>query len=194
MADPIFGSKYGPQNGVQNWITFSCLLLGLCLGPVLGSRFGPKSGASHRKILLLPADVLQADLRRTSMSVSVNACFFSLCVPICFLYSIGQNLELVILTLRSRDAEIWTASTATAAAVGLDIARYQEYILLSNGLVQRTPCECSLTDEDISYIDDQLIDQLGLEGITITDSSTVRVARVFVQQSYTELACFRSFF
>ena len=84
MADPIFGSKYGPQNGVQNWITFSFLLLGLCLGPVLGSRFGPKSGASHRKILLLPADVLQADLRRTSMSVSVT-CFFSLCVPICFL-------------------------------------------------------------------------------------------------------------
>ena len=35
MADPIFGSKYGPQNGVQNWITFSFLLLGLCLG-----RFG----------------------------------------------------------------------------------------------------------------------------------------------------------
>ena len=23
MADPIFGSKYGPQNGAQNWITFS---------------------------------------------------------------------------------------------------------------------------------------------------------------------------
>ena len=89
MADPIFGSKYGPQNGVQNWITFSFLLLGLCLGPVLGSRFGPKTGASHRKILLLPADVLQADLRRTSMIVSVNTCFFSLCVPICFLYSRG---------------------------------------------------------------------------------------------------------
>ena len=78
MADPIFGSKYGPQNGVQNWITFSFLLLGLCLGPVLGSRFGPKSGVSHRRILLLPAEVLQADLRRTSMSVSVNTCFFSL--------------------------------------------------------------------------------------------------------------------
>ena len=136
MADPFFGSKYGPQNGVQNWITFSSFFqFKSCLDPVL-----------------VPADVLQADLRRTSMSVSVNACFFSLCVPICFLYSIGQNLELVILTLRSRDAEIWTASTATAAAVGLDIARYQEYILLSNGLVQRTPCECSLTDEDISFV------------------------------------------
>ena len=90
MADPIFGSKYGPQNGVQNWITFSFLLLGLCLGPVLGSRFGPKSGASHQRILLLPAEVLQADLRRTSMIVSVNTCFFSLCVPLCFLYSRGQ--------------------------------------------------------------------------------------------------------
>ena len=91
MADPIFGSKYGPQNRVQNWITFSFLLLGLCLGPFLGSRFGPKSGASHRKILLLSADVLQADLRRTSMSVSVNTCFFSLCVPICFLYSMALD-------------------------------------------------------------------------------------------------------
>ena len=77
--------------------------------------------------------------------------------------TIGQNLELVILTLRSRDAEVWTASTATAAAAGLDITRYQEYILLSNGLIHRTPCGCSLTDEDISYIDDQLLDQLGLE-------------------------------
>ena len=48
MANPIFGSKYGPQNGVQNWITFSFLLLGLCLGPVLGSRFGPKSGTSQK--------------------------------------------------------------------------------------------------------------------------------------------------
>ena len=91
MADPIFGSKYGPQNGVQNWITFSFLLLGLCLGPVLGSRFGPKSGVSHRRILLLPGEVLQADLRRTSMSVSVNTCFFSLCVPLCFLYSTIQS-------------------------------------------------------------------------------------------------------
>ena len=81
------------QNGVQNWITFSFLLVGLCLGPVLGSRFGPKSGASHRKILLLPADVLQADLRRTSMSVSVNTCFFSVCVPICFLYSSKRPWE-----------------------------------------------------------------------------------------------------
>ena len=77
MADPIFGSKYGPQNGVQNWITFSFLLLGFCLGSVLGSKFKPKSGASHRKILLLPADVLQADLRRTSMGSMSHTLLFS---------------------------------------------------------------------------------------------------------------------
>ena len=108
--------------------------------------------------------------------------------------TIGQNIELVILKLRSPDAEVWTVCTATAAAAGLDTIQYQEYILLSNGLIQRTPCKCTLTDEVISYIDDQLIDQLGSESINITDSSTVRVATVFVQQSYTELACLRSFF
>ena len=43
-----------------------------------GSIFGPKNGVSHRRILQLPTDVLQADLRRTSMSVSVNTRFFSL--------------------------------------------------------------------------------------------------------------------
>ena len=94
---PFLGPNMDPQNEVQNWITFSFLLLGLCLGPVLGSRFGPKSGASHRKILLLPADVLQADLRRTSMSVSVNTCFFSLCVPICLLYSRGPFMAAMFL-------------------------------------------------------------------------------------------------
>ena len=61
--------------------------------PVLGSRFGPKSGVSHQRILLLPAEVLQADLRRTSM----NACFFSPCVPLCFLYSRGPFLAAMFL-------------------------------------------------------------------------------------------------
>ena len=69
--EPIFGSKSGPQNGVQNWITFSFLLLGLCLGPDLGSgfgpknrvRFGPKNAASHRRILPRLADVVSADVR-----------------------------------------------------------------------------------------------------------------------------------
>ena len=52
---------------------------------------GKKAG-SLDGILLLPAEVLQTDLRRTSMSVSVNTCFFSLCVPLCFLYSWGPFL------------------------------------------------------------------------------------------------------
>ena len=72
-SDPIFGSKFGPQKGVQNWITFSCLLVNLCLGPVLGSgvgpkngvRFGPKNAVSHRRILPRPAKVFSADLRCT---------------------------------------------------------------------------------------------------------------------------------
>ena len=65
--------------------------MGLRLGPVLGSRFGPKSGVSHRRILLLTAEVLQADLRRSSMSMSVGVthAFFSLSVPTCCLYSRG---------------------------------------------------------------------------------------------------------
>ena len=66
---PFLGPNMDPKMGSRIWITFSFLLLGLCLGPVLGSRFGPKSGVSHRRILLLPAEVVQADLRRTSMSV-----------------------------------------------------------------------------------------------------------------------------
>ena len=67
---------FAGNNEILRWrITFSFLLLGLCLGPVLWSRLGPKSGTSHQKIVLLPVDVLQAD--RTSMSVSVNTCFFS---------------------------------------------------------------------------------------------------------------------
>ena len=108
--------------------------------------------------------------------------------------TIEQNLELFILKLRSPDAEVWTACTATSAVAGLDSTHFQEYILLSNGLIQRTPCECTLTEEVISYIDDQMIAQLGAEGIRFTDVSTIRVATVHVQQSYTELACFRSLF
>ena len=71
---------------------------------------------------------------------------------------------------------------------------FQEYILLSNGLIQRTPCGCTLTEEVISYMDDQMIAQLGAEGIRFTDASTIQDATVHIQQSYTELACFRSFF
>ena len=53
---------------------------------------------------MLPADVLQADLRRTSMSVSVDTCFFSLCVPICFLYGRGPFMAaMFLLVFRDHD-------------------------------------------------------------------------------------------
>ena len=83
-SDPIFGSNSGPQNGVQ---AKTYKKIGKCdpiLDPILGPRFGPKNwvrfgpknAVSHRTMWLLPADVLQADLRRTSMSMNVNMCFF----------------------------------------------------------------------------------------------------------------------
>ena len=106
---------------------------------------------------------------------------------------IGQTLELFILKLRSPDAEVWTACTATSAVAGLDNTHFQEYILLSNGLIPRTPCECTLSEEVISCIDEQMSMQLGVEGIGFTDVSTVHIGTVQVQQSYTELANFRAF-
>ena len=106
---------------------------------------------------------------------------------------IGQTLELYILKLRSPDAEVSTACTATSAVAGLDNTHFQEYILLSNGLIQRTPCECTLSEEFISCIDEQMSMQLGVEGIGVTDVSTVHIVTVRVQQSYTELANFRAF-
>ena len=87
--DPKTGPKQSPKRRNVNVIQFRT--------PILGSIFGPKNGVSHRRILQLPADVLQADLRRTSMSVSVNTRFFSLCVPICFLYSRGPFLAAMFL-------------------------------------------------------------------------------------------------
>ena len=42
------------------------------LDPILGSIFGPKNGVSHRRISLLPADVVQADLRLCSLNRCVN--------------------------------------------------------------------------------------------------------------------------
>ena len=96
---------------------------------------------------------------------------------------IGQTLELYILKLRSPDAEVSTACTATSAVAGLDNTHFQEYILLSNGLIQRTPCECTLSEEFISCIDEQMSMQLGVEGIGVTDVSTVHIVTVRVQQS-----------
>ena len=41
--------------------------------------------------------------------------------------TIGQDLDLVIFKLRSPDAEVWTACTATPAAAGLGSTHYQEF-------------------------------------------------------------------
>ena len=54
VAYPIFGSKYGSQNGVQNCTTFSVFPFGLCLGSVLESRFGPKSGSAVGEFCCCP--------------------------------------------------------------------------------------------------------------------------------------------
>ena len=42
----------------------------------MGSIFGPKNGVSHRRISLLPANVLQADLRPSSLNMNVNTYLF----------------------------------------------------------------------------------------------------------------------
>ena len=59
-----FKSLLGPRFGVQIWAQ-------------KWDRFEPKNAVNHRTIWLLPAYVLQADLRCTSMSMNVNICFFS---------------------------------------------------------------------------------------------------------------------
>ena len=88
----IWTQKWGPELDHIFIPSFRSLL-----GPRFGVQIWTKSGVSHRRILLLPAEVLQADLRRTSMSASVNTCFFSLCVPLCFLYSRGPFLAAMFL-------------------------------------------------------------------------------------------------
>ena len=42
----------------------------------MGSIFGPKNGVSHRRISLLPAHVVQADLRPCSLNMNVNSYLF----------------------------------------------------------------------------------------------------------------------
>ena len=71
--DPKPGPKQRPkrrnENVIQFWTPFS------------GSIFGPKNGVSHGRISLLPANVLHADLRPSSLNMNVNTYLFSLCVP-----------------------------------------------------------------------------------------------------------------
>ena len=74
---PSFKSLLGPRFGIQIWTQ--------------------KWGQPSENFAAARREVLQADLRRTSMSVSVNTCFFSLCVPLCFLYSRGPFLAAMFL-------------------------------------------------------------------------------------------------
>ena len=65
--DPKTGHKQRPKRRNENVIQFWT--------PFLGSIFGPKNGVSHRRISLLPANVLQADLR-PSLNMTVNTYLF----------------------------------------------------------------------------------------------------------------------
>ena len=101
---------------------------------------------------------------------------------------IGQNLARLYLKLRLPDAETWMAFTATPSVVRLETASVRDYILQTNGLVQRTPCDCTQNEVSISNVDENLLTQLDLEGIRTSRRSTIHVVTVYVQQSYTDLA------
>ena len=61
--DPKTGPKQRPKRRNENVIQF---------WTHLRSIFGPKNGVSHRRISLLPANVLQADLRPSSFSLCAS--------------------------------------------------------------------------------------------------------------------------
>lgn len=105
--------------------------------------------------------------------------------------TIGREMSLVVMTLRLPDAEIWAVYTATPAINQVESGQFQDYVLMSNGLTHSTPCECSLSDEPIHYVDDKVLDQLDEEGVGFTDMSTVLVVSVFIKKSYTALHDFR---
>ena len=107
---------------------------------------------------------------------------------------IGDKIELLILHLRMPDAATWIAHTATHAVIRLEEQQIQDYLLISNGLMHRTPCFFSIKEETVGCLDGLLLEQLSREGIGLTDSSTVYIALAHVQHSYTELThCLTSF-
>ena len=78
--DPKRGPRQRPrrnENVIQFWTSF--------WGPYLD----PKMGSAIR-VSLLPANVLQADLRPRSLNMNVNTYLFSLCVPTRFALSLCQ--------------------------------------------------------------------------------------------------------
>ena len=101
--------------------------------------------------------------------------------------TLGVNIELLILHLRMPDAETWIAHTATRTALQLGEQPIQDYLLISNGLLHRTPCTFTLHEERIDWVDSLLLDQLAQEGIGLNDMSTLYIATAQVRGSYTEL-------
>ena len=73
------------------------------------------------------------------------------------------------------------------AAIRLGEQQIQDYLLISNGLMHRTPCTFSFKEEVVGWLDSLLRAQLSREGISLTDSSTVYIATAQLQHSYTEL-------
>ena len=69
--DPKTGPKQRPKRRNENVIQFWT--------PFWGPYLDPKNGVSHRRISLLPANVLQADLQPSSLNMNVNTYPFSLC-------------------------------------------------------------------------------------------------------------------
>lgn len=107
---------------------------------------------------------------------------------------IGDSIALLLLKLRMPDAETWIAYTATFAAIRLDEQHLRDYLLISNGLMHRTPCELVLEEETIGCLDNLMLEQLSREEIGLADASTVYTATAKVQHSYTELIhCLTSF-
>ena len=99
MADPIFWIQiWTPKWGSELDHIFIPSFRSL-----LGPRFGiqiwtQKWGQPSKNFAAARRGFFKQILRRTSMSVSVNTCFFSLCVPLCFLYSRGPFLAAMFST------------------------------------------------------------------------------------------------
>ena len=67
----------------------------------MGSIFGPKNGVSHRRISLLPAHVVQADLRPCSLNMNVNSYLFLFVSPKSGCYCTAVQLTQLATTVTS---------------------------------------------------------------------------------------------
>ena len=100
MADPIFGSKYWTPKGVPELDHIFIPSFRSLLGPRFGVQiWTQKWGQPSENFCCCPQMFCKqiCNALVTSMSVSVNTFFFSLCVPICFLYSRGPFMAAMFL-------------------------------------------------------------------------------------------------